>query len=211
MKTEIIRADHPVVLKHAMDVLKNGGLVAFPTDTIYGLAANIFNAETVERLNVVKGRASERTIAAMIADFTEIRQVVSSISPYATRLAENFWPGSLTLVLPARTGLSPYVAPKGTIGVRIPASPLALALLRQSGPLAVTSANRYGQPLPVVAQDVLTQLNGLVHLVIDGGEVSGKIPSTIIDCTGAEPELLRAGPIAFDELKAFLFNTPSIY
>jgi len=197
-----MRADHPVVLEHAVDVLKNGGLIAFPTDTVYGLAANLFDAETVERLNVVKGRASERTIAVMIADLADIGQVVSLMSPIATQLAESFWPGPLTLVLPARPSLSIHVAPKGTVGVRVPDSALALALLKRSGPLAVTSANRYGQPLPLTAQDVQAQLNGLIHLIIDGGEVTGKVPSTIVDCTGLEPELLRAGPIAFDRLKA---------
>ncbi len=202
MKTEILRAEHPVALKHAVDILHNGGLVAFPTDTVYGLAANLFDAETVERLNIVKGRASERTLAAMIADISELNLVVSTISPLARHLAESFWPGALTLILPARQELSQRVAPKGTVGVRIPKSPLALALLRRSGPLAVTSASRSGKPLPMTAQDVLDQLNGVIHLVIDGGHVTGKVPSTIVDCTGPEPDLVREGPITLEQLRA---------
>lgn len=211
MKTEFLRADHPVVFKHAVDILKNGGLVAFPTDTVYGLASALFDGDMVERLNVVKGRASERSISTLIASVSEINQVADSFSPTAALLAENFWPGPLTLILPARSGLSVRVAPKGGVGVRVPDSPLAQALLRLSGPLAVTSANRIGQPLPLNASDVLAQLDGLIHLVIDGGEVSGKVPSTIVDCTCPEPELLRAGPLDFETIKAVIARARRVY
>ncbi len=202
MNTEILRLDHPIALNHTIDVLHNGGMVALPTDTVYGLAVSLTNQETVERLSTVKGRSSERTIAIMVATLVDVRRVVSEMSPVAVHLAENFWPGPLTLILPAAPGLPRQLSTNCAVGVRIPNSAFLLNLLKQTGPLAVTSANRSGQPLPISAGEVLFQLKGLVHLVIDGGHLPNRKPSTIVDCTGSEPIILRDGPITLDQLKA---------
>lgn len=204
MKTEVLRADHPVVLPHAIDILKNGGLVAFPTDTVYGLAALPTKAEFVERLYSVKGRNSSRAIAILIGRPEDLEHVAVSPSPAAVRLAACFWPGPLTLVVPRHESLPDVLSSNHTIGVRMPDHPVALALLRMSGPLAVTSANLTGGENTLTAQEVLTQLKGRVHLVIDGGRVPGGIPSTVVDCTTEQLNLLRAGPISLADIQAIL-------
>lgn len=204
MKTEIMLADHPVAYLHALDVLKNGGVLAFPTDTVYGLATLPFEEMMVERLYVVKGRNSTKAIAILIGDLADLKQIVHDMPPLASRLAGHFWPGPLTLVLPSLDSLPKNLSPKTTIGVRMPDHPVALTLLRQAGPLAVTSANMSGQGNTKTAQEVLEQLGGRIHLILDGGVTPGGVPSTVVDCTGSEPVILREGPITLDEIKIVL-------
>jgi L-threonylcarbamoyladenylate synthase len=196
MKTEVLKAGHPVVLHHAADILQNGGLVAFPTDTVYGLAALPFKAEYVERLYVVKGRNSERAIAVLLGDIDQIGQVAKEFTPSARRLAERFWPGPLTLIVPRLESLPKVLSSGPTIGVRIPDHPVALSLLRLVGPLAVTSANLSGQENANTAEEVLDQLEGRIHLLIDGGTTPGGVPSTVVDCTGPEIRVVREGPLS---------------
>jgi len=204
MKTEFLRADHPVALTHAVDVLKNGGLVVFPTDTVYGLAALPDTKECIERLYTVKGRNSTRAIAVLIGNPEELDRVSISSTETALRLAKRFWPGPLTLIVPRHPSLPDALSPQPTIGVRMPDHPVALALLRMTGPLAVTSANLSGQDNANTAQEALAQLKGRVHLVIDGGRTPGGIPSTVVDCTTPELVILRKGPITLEELRTAL-------
>jgi len=204
MKTEIMRADHPIALHHAQDILNNGGLVAFPTDTVYGLASLPFQAEYVERLYIAKGRNSERSIAVLLGDQNQLKQIASDMGEMALRLAEHYWPGPLTLIVPRLTLLPDILTPNPTVGVRIPDHPFALALLRQVGPLAVTSANLSGHNNCNTAQEVLQQLDGRIHLILDGGQTTGGVPSTVVDCTRKEPIVLREGPIKLDDLQAVL-------
>ncbi len=204
MKTEILRADHPVALRHAVDILLHGGMVAFPTDTVYGLAALPFQAETVERLYVAKGRNSERAIAILLGDTQQIELVASEVSPMAMKLAEQFWPGPLTLIVPRHPALPNTLSPNKTIGVRIPDHELARALLRMAGPLAVTSANLSGQENTTTAREVYAQLKNRIHLILDGGPTPGGVPSTVVDCTSPSPLLIREGPISLEQLQAIL-------
>jgi L-threonylcarbamoyladenylate synthase len=204
MKTDLLKADHPSALDHAADVLLHGGTVVFPTDTVYGLAALPSNAEYVERLFIIKGRNSARAIAVLIAGAVELEQVAKDPNPTARRLAERFWPGPLTLIVSRHPSLPDVLSPLPTIGVRIPDHPVALALLRKTGPLAVTSANLSGQDNTSTAQEVMKQLDGRVHLVIDGGRTPGGVPSTVVDCTGKEPLILREGPITEEHIRAAL-------
>jgi L-threonylcarbamoyladenylate synthase len=204
MKTELLKADHPVALRHAVDILNHGGLVVFPTDTVYGLAALPYQSEFVERLYVVKGRNSARAIALLISDPGELARVSNGPTATAMRLAERFWPGPLTLVVTRNPSLPDVLSPQPTIGVRIPDHPVALELLRMTGPLAVTSANLSGQDNTNTAQEALGQLRGRVDLVIDGGRTPGGIPSTVVDCTGSEPVILREGPISDREIRKVL-------
>jgi L-threonylcarbamoyladenylate synthase len=204
MKTELLKADHPVALRHAVDILNHGGLVVFPTDTVYGLAALPYQSEFVERLYVVKGRNSARAIALLISDPGELARVSNGPSATAMRLAERFWPGPLTLIVTRNPSLPDVLSPQPTIGVRIPDHPVALELLRMTGPLAVTSANLSGQDNTNTAQEALGQLRGRVDLVIDGGRTPGGIPSTVVDCTGSEPVILREGPISDREIRKVL-------
>jgi L-threonylcarbamoyladenylate synthase len=202
MKTELLRADHPVALDHAVDVLQHGGLVAFPTDTVYGLAAMPFKAEVVERLFTAKGRNNARAIAVLIGDFAHLKQITFEMGEKAETLARRFWPGPLTLVVLKQPSLPDVLSPDNTVGIRMPDHPVALALLRKIGPLAVTSANLSGQSNANTAQEVLTQLNGRIHLILDGGRSPGGVPSTVLDCTGSELVVLRPGPLSLEDLLA---------
>jgi L-threonylcarbamoyladenylate synthase len=202
MKTECISADHPNAIHHAVDVLRNDGLVAFPTDTVYGLAAPVNNAESIDRLYVVKGRNNTKAIAVLLGDRNQLSEVAIDLSAPAQKIARDFWPGPLTLIVPRHPSLPDILAPLPTIGVRIPDHPIALAFLNAAGPLAVTSANISGANNTLTARQVMKQLKGRIHLIIDGGRSPGGIPSTIVDCTTPELEILREGPISLKQLKA---------
>jgi L-threonylcarbamoyladenylate synthase len=204
MKTEIIRADHPIALKHAIDVLRHGGLVAFPTDTVYGLAVMPLDEEIIDRLYVAKGRNSHKAIAVLIGQMADITKIAQFMTPMAELLAANFWPGPITLVVQGTSALPNNLSLDSTIGVRMPDHPVALTLLRQSGPLAVTSANLSGRENANTAQQVMDQLGGKVHLILDGGVSPGGVPSTVVDCTKDQPVILREGPISTAKIEAVL-------
>lgn len=204
MITEILKAGYPGALIHAADVLEHGGLVAFPTDTVYGLAVLPFKSEFVERLFSAKGRSNTRAIAILIGKFVDLDLVVDHFDDKSTRLAHHFWPGPLTLVVPKLNGLPEELSPDATIGVRMPDHPVALALLRKIGPLAVTSANISGQQNAVTAEEVSRQLNGRVHLILDGGRTSGGVPSTVVNCTLSPMTILREGPISLEKIESAL-------
>lgn len=208
MKTELLPAEHPSAIAHTLDVLNHGGLVVFPTDTVYGLAALPFQPQSIERLYVVKGRSSQKAIAILLGKLAHLDQVTSGMNRMAMRLAQKFWPGPLTLVVSRHPHLPSVLTPDNTIGVRMPDHPVALDLLRQAGPLAVTSANLSGRENAVTAQEVLDQLRGRIHLVLDGGRIAGGIPSTVVDCTGAQPVILRKGPVTLEALRAALLTEP---
>ncbi len=204
METEILKASYPNALSHAVDVLQHGGLVAFPTDTVYGLAALPFNGEYVEGLFSAKGRNNTRAIAILIGDFSDLEKVVDHFDKLAERLARHFWPGPLTLVVKKQPNLPDVLSPDNTIGVRMPDNKLALALLCKIGPLAVTSANISGEENTNTAEEVSRQLNGRVHLILDGGRTSGGVPSTVVDCTTPSLAILREGPISQKDIEEAL-------
>jgi L-threonylcarbamoyladenylate synthase len=209
MKTEIIKADHPVSLIHAADVLRHGGLVAFPTDTVYGLASIPFDESSIDRLFVAKGRNSNRAIAILIGEFDDLMAITLGLGEIAQRLAKRFWPGPLTLVVPRNPTLPNLIAPNDTIGVRMPDHPVARALLREIGPLAVTSANLSGYENSNTTLEVMNQLNKRIHLIVDGGTTGGGIPSTVVDCTTPDLIVLRPGPITMDEIRRELISPSS--
>ncbi|MBU0510799.1 MAG: threonylcarbamoyl-AMP synthase [Chloroflexi bacterium] len=195
MQTEILPANHPSALTHALDVLNHGGLVAFPTDTVYGLAAPVFNANSIERLYIVKGRNHSKAIAVLLSGAEQLDQIAINVSENALRLAQRFWPGPLTLIVPRHPALPKILAPESTIGVRVPDHPVALSLLNLTGPLAVTSANQSEKKNARTAREVMAQLNGRIHLILDGGKTPGGVPSTVVDCTTLEVKILRPGPL----------------
>lgn len=204
MITEILRAGYPSALNHAVDVLQHGGLVAFPTDTVYGLAAIPFKREDVEGLFSAKGRNNTRAIAILIADYADLNLVVDHFDEIPARLAHHFWPGPLTIIVQKHASLPEALSPDGSIGVRMPDHPIALALLRKIGPLAVTSANISGQENANTAEEVNRQLNGRIHLILDGGRTVGGIPSTVVNCTSTPLTYLRKGPITQEMIEAAL-------
>jgi len=204
MLTQIVTADDPSALPRALAYLKSGELVAFPTDTVYGLGTSAFNPLSIDKLFVVKGRDTAKAIAVLIGEPSALKQVAAKMTGVAEQLAERFWPGPLTLVVPRHPNLPDNLSPLSTIGVRMPNHPVSLELLRQSGPLAVTSANLSGQPSTITARQVSSQLSGRLPLIIDGGQTPGGQPSTVVDCTGSELVILRSGPLSLHDLKSAL-------
>ena len=203
MNTAVLSADAPKSVDRAGDVLRKGGLVAFPTDTVYGLGAPAFNAEAVMRIYVAKGRPPEKAIPVLLASAAELELVVSSIPPAALVLAGRFWPGPLTLVMPKHHRVPEAVA-ADTVGVRVPDHAVARSLLAISGPLAVTSANLSGSDSPITAAEVIDQLGGRIDMVLDGGTSPGGVASTVLDCTGPQLVVLRPGPLSLEVLRAAL-------
>jgi L-threonylcarbamoyladenylate synthase len=200
LPTEVISVQDPQALASAESLLRAGGLAAFPTDTVYGLGAMLFDLQAIEQLYMVKGRDAAKAIAVLIGDEAALGQVAGELGDVATRLARRFWPGPLTLVVPAHPDLPANLSPLPTVGVRMPNHPVALALLRRTGPLAVTSANLSGGPSSKTAAEVFAQLNGRIPLILDGGQTPGGLSSTVVDCTGSELVILRQGPISMQQL-----------
>lgn len=202
MKTEVIRARSRGVRRRAVAVLNEGGLVAFPTDTVYGLAAYPWNEEAVRRLYQVKHRPKELPIPLLLSDTGEVDRV-AVLAESCRELAERFWPGALTLVLPKRALVSDVISERPTVAVRVPDLRLARHLIRRAGGvLAVTSANLSGADSPVTAQRVEEQLGGRIALILDGGPCQEGVPSTILDCSVSPPRLLRRGAIGEADLRA---------
>lgn len=201
VETRVVSAGEEGWLPHALEVLSAGGLVAFPTDTVYGLGAAVYDEEAVASIFRAKARPREKSIPILVAGWSEIKGIAEPV-PAGERLARAFWPGPLTIVLPRSAGPSDRLWPSGTIGVRAPNHPVTLAILREAGALATSSANRSGGPSPRTAAEVLAHLEGRVNLVVDGGETPGGEPSTVVDCTGDGPVLLREGPVSLDAILA---------
>jgi len=204
MQTLLLPITDSNSLAHALDVLSGGGLVAFPTDTVYGLGAMAFDANAVSKIYMAKGRGQEKAIPILVSDVDQIHRVSSGVTEYAVKLGKKFWPGPLTIVVPRHPTIPDVVSPLKTVGVRIPNLNVTRELLRLTGPLAVTSANLSGQTSPSTAKGVNAQLNGRIPLILDGGVTPGGIPSTVVDCTGEEPVVVREGPISLEEIMAAL-------
>jgi L-threonylcarbamoyladenylate synthase len=185
----------PVILARAAAVLRGGGLVAFPTETVYGLGASALNASAVGRVFAAKGRPANNPLIVHVAEKGEVAQVAATWPETAARLAERFWPGPLTLVLPRRDTVPDAVTAGGpTVAVRVPAHPVAIGLIRAAGvPVAAPSANRSTQLSPTRAEHVVRGLEGRIEIVLDGGPTAGGLESTVLDVTTAPPRLLRPG------------------
>jgi L-threonylcarbamoyladenylate synthase len=185
------------LLKKPAEILRNGGLVAFPTETVYGLGANALNEEAAGKIYAAKGRPSDNPLIAHIAAFDDLPPLVTVIPEAGRRLMEAFWPGPLTLIFP-KSNLVPYGTTGGldTVAVRMPADPVANALIRLAGvPVAAPSANTSGRPSPTTADHVWQDMNGKIDMIVDGGAVGIGVESTIIDVSGDEPVILRPGAI----------------
>jgi L-threonylcarbamoyladenylate synthase len=200
MKTRILPIDSFDAIKEALRIIQSGGLVAFPTDTVYGLAADIHSMAAIDRIYQVKGRDMAKAIPVLISQMDQLNQVASEFPASAHRLAERFWPGALTLIIPRLASLPDNLSSGQTVAIRMPDYPPVLTLLQHCGPLAVTSANLSGQVNPLSVADVVTQLNGKIDLVLDGGKVSGGVPSTIVDCSVELPVITRHGAIPDEDI-----------
>ena len=188
--------------------IRAGYVIAIPTDTLYGLAADPFNAAAVARVFDVKGRAAGRALPLIAADVAQIASTLGRLSATAARLADRFWPGPLTLVVPAARQLAREVSGgTGTVGVRVPADGIARAVCAACGhPVTATSANLSGEPAVSAPDDVEQALGDRVEFMLDAGRTPGGAPSTIVDVTAGEPRLVRAGAIAWEEIQAWLHS-----
>ncbi len=210
MHTEVLPTDAEQpdadAIARAAAVLRAGGLVAFPTETVYGLGANALDAAAVSRIFMAKGRPSNNPLIVHVADAADAARVAASWPATAALLADRFWPGPLTLVLPKRPELPDAVtAGSPTVAVRVPAHAVALALIRAAGtPIAAPSANRSGYISPTRAEHVLHGLAGRIEMVLDAGPVPGGIESTVLDLTSDPPRLLRPGLVSPAEIEAIV-------
>jgi tRNA threonylcarbamoyl adenosine modification protein (Sua5/YciO/YrdC/YwlC family) len=190
----------PAALERAIEVLAQGRPIALPTDTVYGLAADPFRPGAADRIFEAKRRPRHVNLPVLVAGTDQALALATAVPEAASALMERFWPGALTVVLPARAGLAADLGDDdATIGVRCPAHPVPLALCAAVGPLATTSANRHGEPTLTTAAEVAAVFGDAVAVVLDGGTCTGS-PSTVVDCTGVEPKLLRAGRVPWSEL-----------
>lgn len=196
----------PAVVARAVDVLRAGGVVALPTETVYGLAADVGNPDAIARIYAIKGRPADHPLIVHVHDAGALDGYVAAVTPQLRALAERFWPGPLTVIV-ARGPRTPRFVTGGqdTVAVRIPAHPLAHEILRAfGGALAAPSANRFGRISPTSAEHVRADLGSDVDLVVDGGPARIGVESTIVDLTGAVPAVLRAGAITPSQLGAAL-------
>ncbi len=188
-------------LEKAISILRKGGVIAFPTDTVYGLGADAFNSVAVQRIYEIKGRSESNPFPLLIADLKQLAALAESIPELARFLANQFWPGGVTLVLSKKDTVPAYLASGPTIAVRVPNHPTCLTLLqRLAGPLIGTSANLSGQPPALTADEVRQQLGDRIDLIIDGGRCPGGKESTVLDITREPPVVPRQGIVPSHEI-----------
>ncbi|MDX9864648.1 MAG: L-threonylcarbamoyladenylate synthase [Anaerolineaceae bacterium] len=200
------QAPEPELIAEAAGVIRAGGLVAFPTETVYGLGANALNAEAVAGIFTAKDRPSQDPLIVHLASVADLPQVVGDISEIARRLAEAFWPGPLTIIMPRHDDLPRGVsAGLDTVAVRVPSHPVARALLQAAGvPIAAPSANRFGFTSPTSAQHVYADLNGRIEMILDGGSPTIGVESTVLDVSVQPARILRPGGVSREALEEML-------
>ena len=206
LKTQFFKKDDAAGIEKAAEILKNGGLVAMPTETVYGLAANALDGAAVAKIFKAKGRPADNPLIVHIAEFEELYPLVSSVPEKAKALAEAYWPGPLTIILP-KSDIIPDEVSAGlsTVAVRMPSHPTAHELIKKSScPLAAPSANSSGLPSPTTAQHVVDDMDGKIDAIIDGGECAVGIESTVVTLATEVPCLLRPGGITHAQLEAVL-------
>ena len=202
---EVSKKIYDAALNESSELLKAGELVAFPTETVYGLGGNAYDPSAAKKIYAAKGRPSDNPLIVHISHIDMMDDLVEELTPLCRRLAFEFWPGPLTMILP-KSDKVPYETTGGldTVAVRMPAHAVALDLIDEVGlPIAAPSANLSGKPSPTRGEHVYHDLNGRIPMVLDGGEVEIGLESTIIDLSRPEPVILRPGRITYDDIKPF--------
>lgn len=196
------------IIEQAAALLKRGELVAFPTETVYGLGADAYNSEAVKQIFEVKGRLPQSPLLVHVSRLDQVHHLVAVIPPLARDLIERFWPGPLAIILPASSRVPREVSGgQPTVGLRMPAHPVALALIDKAGPLAAPSANLSGRPSPVTANHVCDDLDGQIAAILDAGPTGIGLESTVLDLSQAKPAMVRLGSVPLEELQQLL-NCP---
>ncbi len=204
MKTKVTQS--PTI---AARFIQHGEIVAFPTETVYGLGANIFNAEAIRKIFTAKGRPADNPLIAHISDLPQLEYITSKVPPIAQKLIDRFFPGPLTLILPKNEKV-PAIATAGlnTIGVRMPDHHLARQFIRACGmPIVAPSANLSGRPSPTTWQAVRNDLDGRIGCILKGDQTRVGLESTVVDCTGSAPVVLRAGAVTLEQLQNVIPQT----
>jgi len=210
---EIVRVNskdpEPAVIARAAEMIRKGEVVAIPTDTLYGLAANPFDGEAVERVFAIKGRANQMPLLLLIDSVEMARELAADLPEKFERLSERFWPGALTIIVPAGARVPGAVTGgTGRIGLRLPRAAVAMAIVRQAGvPIIGTSANRTGERECATAQEVEEQIGGAVPLILDGGASGATRASTVVDVRADSWKVLREGAIEAREIEKVLGTT----
>jgi len=198
---EILSTENPKAIPTAKRVIREHGIVVFPTDTIYGIAADAFSTIGISKIYQVKQRPKDKALPVLIGDLKQLDSLILPISEKANRIATAFWPGPLTLIMLKGPKIPLDLTPYPTIGIRMPNLAFTLQLLRETGPLATTSANLSGGLNPTTVQDVIEQIDGQIDLILDGGPTPGSTASTVLDVTGPEIKILRQGPIRLEDIE----------
>lgn len=201
MQSKLLNADQTGAIEEAARLLKSGHLIAFPTDTLYGVGADIINTQAIQQLYVAKGRSLKKGIPVLLSDIGKLKDIVSQTPDFALLLAQKFWPGPLTLILPKQDHILGIISPDDNVAVRVPDNDVARKFIRAAGGMVVTSsANRSGEPPALDAHDALVALGDSIAAVLDGGRVVLGVASTIVDCTISPPRILREGPLSTEDL-----------
>jgi len=204
MDTSVIEQSNLQSGKLAQEVLQAGGVIAIPTDTVYGIACLVNNRASIQRLYAIKEREHVKAIPVLIGALEQTSEIAACFPPAAKTLSRHFWPGALTLVVNKQPDLPIELTSYPTVGIRMPDHEWLRSLIQSCGPLAATSANISEQPSLSNAQAVLEELGGRVDLLIDGGTCEGGIPSTVIDCTVSPIIILREGGISETSIRSLL-------
>ena len=194
-----VRRLTPAPIAAAASSVAGGGVVIYPTETFYGIGASAFDRAACDRVFEMKGRPKERALPCIVGRLSDLPRIASP-SALARRLTEAFWPGPLTLVLPAAEGV--VAVDSGTVAVRLSSHPVAAELARRAGPLTSTSANRAGEPASVRIESIADEVRSAADWILDSGETPGGPASTIVDATGEAPRLLREGAVDFEAVVA---------
>jgi len=208
LETIVLDASQSENIKMCAEVLKSGGLVAFPTETVYGLGANALDENSVAGIFEIKGRPQDNPLIVHVASIDDVEQLVTGVTNIFKTLASKYWPGPLTLVMRKSSNVPGSVtAGLDTVAIRMPEHPAALALIRASDtPLAAPSANPSGRPSPTKALHVMSDIGGKIPYILDGGDCKVGLESTVLDISGEIPRILRPGGVTYDELKSTLGN-----
>ena len=207
IKTEILKLStdnrNKPLLQWAAELIRSGGVIAFPTETVYALGADAMNERAVQRVFHLKKRMSGKPVAIFLPKSEDLKKIVKGITPSASKLIKEFWPGPLTLIFKSKPGQMTYLTEKeGKLGVRVSSSKFVQSLLIETRtPLTATSANLAGKPEPVSAEQVLSYFDGKIDLVINGGSSYTAMPSSVVDVSEKIPILLREGRIPYEKLK----------
>ena len=205
MTTYDVRQDSTEGVAAAVSAVQRGALAVFATDTVYGVAADAFSPAAVARLLAAKGRGRDMPVPVLVGSEISISGLAEHVTDDARILVEAFWPGPLTLIVRSAPSLAWDLGEtRGTVAVRMPAHPVALSVLAETGPLAVSSANRSGMPAATTTADALRQLGEDVAVYLDSGSVESGVPSTILDLTDARPRLRRLGALTIEQLRTVL-------